>query len=80
MDPMKVMENPFAQQTVLQYNAAAENSRLEITSANGQIIQELTLEPGVGQVTLGAAWPSGLYMVQLKEGNQIIGVQKLLKQ
>ncbi|HAD11770.1 MAG TPA: hypothetical protein DCF33_04945 [Saprospirales bacterium] len=80
LDPMKVMENPFAQQTVLQYNAAAENSRLEVTNANGQIIQELTLEPGIGQVTLGASWPSGLYLVQWKEGNRVIAVQKLVKQ
>ncbi|MBL7807649.1 MAG: choice-of-anchor B family protein [Saprospiraceae bacterium] len=80
MSPIKAMENPFALQTVMQYAGAAENTQLEIIQANGQIMQEIILEPGNGQVTLGANWPSGLYLVQLKEGNRVISVEKLIKQ
>lgn len=80
MQSLLVMENPFLEQTTLRYHAMAENSRLEVWNTNGQLVQEASFTQGINQITLGSSWPAGLYLARFIEGNQIVGVQKLIKQ
>ncbi|MBN8679591.1 MAG: choice-of-anchor B family protein [Chitinophagales bacterium] len=80
LDQLKVLENPFATETTLKFHAATAVSRLEIHNAQGQFVQEIQVEPGIGEVRLGTQWPTGIYMVRLIEGNEVVSVQKLIKQ
>ncbi|MFN0034640.1 MAG: choice-of-anchor B family protein [Saprospiraceae bacterium] len=76
---LKIRQNPFETETVLEYELAAEGGSLTLLNGLGQTLQTFTLSGTVGQLTLGDGLAAGVYFAVLKMGAEVLEVKKLVK-
>jgi choice-of-anchor B domain-containing protein len=76
---LKINQNPFSSETVVEYELALEGAALTLVNEAGQIVQTTQLQGEKGQLTLGAGLPAGIYFVLLKQDEQVVDLKKLIK-
>jgi hypothetical protein len=78
-DYLKLRQNPFATETVLEYSLPVEGATLSLFNSLNQKIDTQILTGISGQCSVGAGLPEGLYLAVLAQGNQILEIKKLIK-
>jgi choice-of-anchor B domain-containing protein len=76
---LKINQNPFNSETVVEYELALEGAALTLVNEAGQTVQTNQLQGEKGQLTLGAGLPAGIYFVLLKQDEQVLDLKKLIK-
>ena len=75
---LKIVQNPFETETILEYKLPKDRGSLLILNSLGQTIQTMELTETNGQISLGAGFSSGVYFAVLTTGNHM-EVKKLVK-
>ena len=75
---LKIVQNPFETETILEYKLPTEGGSLLILNSLGQTLQTMELTETNGQISLGAGFSSGVYFAVLTTGNHM-EVKKLVK-
>ena len=75
--------NPFNPSTTIEWTMKhSENHRVDIYNTNGQLIDVISqgyINPGYYQATWdGTSYPSGIYIVRLLVGSDLIGTTKVM--
>lgn len=77
---LNLYPNPTHDVVTFTYSVPNPSCQLEIYDLSGRIIDRKTLSSSQGQLALSTQhYPSGLYLVVVKEGNQLLWQQKLIK-
>ncbi len=76
---LKINQNPFSSETVVEYELAIEGAVLALVNGAGQTVQTNSLQGEKGQLTVGAGLPAGIYFVMLKQDEQVLDLKKLIK-
>ena len=75
---LKIVQNPFETETILEYKLPKDRGSLLILNSLDQTIQTMELTETNGQISLGAGFSSGVYFAVLTTGNHM-EVKKLVK-
>ncbi|MBI1342842.1 MAG: T9SS type A sorting domain-containing protein [Terrimonas sp.] len=75
--PVLAMPNPF--KDVLQLSIQEQGIRITLSDLSGKLLFNRLMQPGVQQIDMQNR-VSGLYILTVYQGNEIIDVQKVIKQ
>ncbi len=76
---LKINQNPFITETVVEYKIASEGASFTLVNGLGQTVQTTALTAGEGQINIGSGLPAGIYYAVLKQNGKILDQKKLVK-
>jgi choice-of-anchor B domain-containing protein len=77
MAPLGMYPNPFADQVTVYWQPGP--SLLEVTDVSGKVLERYEVSKSESQ-TVGELLPPGIYFVRLRDGNELVGAGKIMKQ